>query len=149
MSTNNPFAHHTNNLFASRGCDIDQAMSYAQDMITALPPEMHAHATTALMVVVNTAANAFDQAQGPSPEKLAVQDMVATLVAAQVEKIEQRINYMIDDWMADNLSDKMDDHLDDKIRDWMNDNLEGMMEGEALCEAIRDAFRNNLSISIN
>ena len=145
----NPIRKHTSTLFASRGCDVDQAMQDAAEILEALPSESRAPAYTALMMVVNTAANAFDQARGPSPEKLAVQDMVATLVAAQVDKIEQRINYMIDDWMADNLSDKMDDHLDDKIRDWMNDNLEGMMEGEALCEAIRDAFRNNLSISIN
>lgn len=147
MTTNNPFRKHANSLFASRGCDIDEALSYAQDIISGMPTG-GAEALTAMMVIINTAANAFDQAQGPSPEKLAVQDMVATLVAAQVEKIEQRINYMIDDWMADNLSDRMDDHLDDKIRDWMNDNLEGMMEGEALCEAIRDAFRNNLTLSI-
>ena len=145
----NPIRKHTSTLFASRGCDVDQAMQDAAEILEALPSESRASAYTALMMVVNTAANALDQSQGPSPEKLAVQDMVATLVAAQVDKIEQRINYMIDDWMADNLSDKMDDHLDDKIRDWMNDNLEGMMEGEALCEAIRDAFRNNLSISIN
>ena len=144
----NPIRKHTNNLFASKGCDIDSALSAAQEIIESLPSDSKAAAYTALMMFVNTSANAFDQAQGPSPEKLAVQDMVATLVAAQVEKIEQRINYMIDDWMSDNLSDRIDDFLDDKIRDWMNDNLEGMMEGEALCEAIRDAFRNNLTLSI-
>lgn len=146
MSTNNPFRKHANNLFANRGCDIDEALEYAQAMITCSPNS--ADAMTALMVVINTAANAFDQAQGPSPERLAVQDMIRTLVDQQLAKSEDRISQAIDDWMSDNLSDKIDDQLDDKIHDWMNDNLEEKMQGEALCDAIRDAFRNNLTLSI-
>ena len=74
MSTNNPFRKHTNSLFASRGCDIDEALSYAQDLIRGMP-NGGADALTAMMVVINTAANAFDQAQGPSPEKLAVLEL--------------------------------------------------------------------------
>ena len=103
MSTNNPFAHHTNNLFASRGCDIDQAMSYAQDMITALPPEMHAHATTALMVVVNTAANAWAQSQGPSPAQEVAAAWVRDLVAQEIDKhasgMQDKVSEYIADWM--------------------------------------------------
>lgn len=152
MSTN-PFSHHTNKLFASRGCDLDAAIAYANEVITAMPVEQHIHATTALMVVINTAANAFDQARGPGPEKLAVQDMVRELVNQHLAKSEDQLDRAIEAWMDDNLNDKideqLDEQLDDKINDWMNDNLESKMEGEALCEAIRDAFRNNLSISIN
>ena len=44
MSTNNPFRHHTSTMFASRGCDIDQAIMYANDVITALPTESQAGA---------------------------------------------------------------------------------------------------------
>ena len=110
-----------------------------------------------MMVVINTAANAFEQARGPGPEKLAVQDMVRELVNQHLAKSEDQLDRAIEAWMDDNLNDKiedqldeqLDDKLDDKINDWMNDNLEAKMEGEALCEAIRDAFRNNLSISIN
>lgn len=150
MSANNPFRHHTNNLFASRGCDIDAALSQAQEIITAMPPEQHVHAMTALMVVVNTAANAFDQAQGPSPEKLAVQDMVRSMVSRQLDDwLACNLESAIEGWMDNNLSDQLDNILDDKINDWMNDNLQGKMEGEALCDAIRDAFRNNLTISID
>ena len=54
MSTNNPFRKHTSSMFASRGCDIDEAIVYANDVITALPTESQAGAMTALMVVVNT-----------------------------------------------------------------------------------------------
>ena len=146
----NPIRKHTSTLFASRGCDVDQAMQDAAEILEALPSESRAPAYTALMMVVNTAANALDQSQGPSPEKLAVQDMVRGMVSKQLDDwLSCNLESAIDDWADNNLSDKIDEVLDDKIRDWMNDNLEGMMEGEALCEAIRDAFRNNLSISIN
>lgn len=148
MTTNNPFRKHANNLFANRGCDIDEALEYAQAMITCSPNS--ADAMTALMVVINTAANAFDQAQGPSPEKLAVQDMVRSMVSRQLDDwIACNLESAIEGWMDNNLSDQLDNILDDKINDWMNDNLQGKMEGEALCDAIRDAFRNNLSISID
>jgi len=80
MSTNNPFAKHTSSMFGSRGCDIDQALIYANEVISAMPGEVQAHATTALMVVVNTAANVFAQSQGPSPERLMVLDLVNQLV---------------------------------------------------------------------
>jgi len=148
----NPIRKYSSNVFASRGCDIDEAMQDAFDTIQRINESDRAHAMTALMVVINTAANAFDQAQGPSPEKLAVQDMVRTLVDQQLAKSEDRISQAIDDWMSDNLESRveeaLDNQLDDRINDWMNDNLEGKMEGEALCEAIRDAFRNNLTLSI-
>jgi hypothetical protein len=148
MSTNNPFRKHANSLFASRGCDIDEALSYAQDIISGMPTG-GAEALTAMMVIINTAANAFDQAQGPSPEKLAVQDMVRSMVSRQLDDwVACNLESAIEGWMDNNLSDQLDNVLDDKVRDWMNDNLEGMMEGEALCEAIRDAFRNNLTLSI-
>ena len=147
MSTN-PLRKHTSTLFASRGCDVDQALQEAAEVIDRLPKEDQAHAMTALMLVVNTAANAFDQARGPSPERIAVEEMVREMVNQQLAKSEDRLDQAIEDWMADNLSAKIDDELDDKINDWMNDNLESKMEGEALCEAIRDAFRNNLTLSI-
>ena len=150
----NPFTKHTSTLFASRGCDIDEALQDAFDTIQRISEADRAHAMTALMVVVNTAANAFDQAQGPGPEKLAVQDMVRSMVSRQLDDwLACNLESAIDDWASNNLESKIEDQLDnlldDKINDWMNDNLESKMEGEALCEAIRDAFRNNLSISIN
>jgi uncharacterized protein (UPF0262 family) len=114
MSTN-PFRHHTNQLFANRGCDIDAALAYANEVITAMPTEQHVHAMTALMVVVNTAANAFDQARGPSPEKLAILDLIRN---------------EIDNWASSNLDDRIDSWVDsnldvnDKIREYLEDNLD-------------------------
>mgnify|MGYP003704745353 FL=1 len=138
MSTNNPFAHHTNNLFASRGCDIDQAMSYAQDMITALPPEMHAHATTALMVVVNTAANAWTQSQGPSPAQEVAAAWVRDLVAQEIDRhatgMQDKVSEYIADWMENNLEEKVDewvqnsltfeDSCDNRVERWIENNLD-------------------------
>ena len=134
MSTNNPFAHHTNKLFASRGCDIDQAMSYANDVITAMPTEVQSHAMTALMVVVNTAANAFDQARGPSPEKLAVEALIREAVARELGDFDQRIR----NWMDDNID------IDDTIQSWMNTNLE-----DEVTSAVQDVIRNSVTVNID
>ena len=60
----NPLRKHTSSLFASRGCDIDAAVAYAKEVIEAMSGEERPLAYTAMMVVLNTAANAFDQAQG-------------------------------------------------------------------------------------
>ena len=140
MSTNNPFAHHTNNLFASRGCDIDQAMSYAQDMITALPPEMHAHATTALMVVVNTAANAWAQSQGPSPEKIAIMELINQITR---EHINNAFNDL-DEQVADKVSGWMSNNLDNQLDEWANNS----MAFEDACDnRVERWIENNLDVS--
>ena len=162
MSTN-PFNKYTSNLFASRGCDIDEALQDAFDTIQRIDEPNRAHAMTAVMILVNTAANAFEQARGPSPEQEIAAAWVRDLVAQEVDRhaagLQDKVDDIIKEWIganldieekvADQLDELLDEQLDDKINDWMNDNLEAKMEGEALCEAIRDAFRNNLSISIN
>ena len=129
MSTN-PFRQHTNTLFASRGCDIDAAIAYANEMITAMPIEQHAHAMTALMVVVNTAANAFDQARGPSPEKLAILDLIRNEISNWASS---NLDDHIDGWVDDNLHDKLDSWMntnmdfDSTVSDWMDNNLESKL----------------------
>lgn len=130
----NPIRKHTSTMFASRGCDIDEALVYANDVITALPTEVQAHAMTALMVVVNTAANAFDQAQGPSPEKIAILELVHKVVNERLAQASGEFEDMMDEkisnWMHDTLSDKIQDHMNDNIdidnsiSEWMNEYLE-------------------------
>jgi len=134
MSTNNPFAKHTNNMFASRGCDIDAALSYANEVITAMPTEVQSHAMTALMVVINTAANAFAQATGPSPEKLAVEALIREAVARELGDFDQRIR----NWMDDNID------IDDAIQSWMNTNLE-----DEITIAVQDVIRNSVTVNID
>ena len=134
MSTN-PFSHHINKLFASRGCDLDAAIAYANEVITAMPVEQHIHATTALMVVINTAANAWTQSQGPSPEKLAVEDMIRAFVTRemdnQTDKMLEAINDAIREWNSENLTDSIrevlndedihSDHIREVVKDMIND----------------------------
>jgi hypothetical protein len=140
----NPLRKHANNVFASRGCDIDAAMNYATEVLFALSSDKAA-AMTALMVVVNTAANAFDQAQGPSPEKLALIELIDSRIEASAADIDQKIsdwfdnNVDVDDrissWMSDNFDvtdynvDAID--IDEKVTDWMNEYLESHI-GEAI-----------------
>lgn len=130
MSTNNPFAKHTSTMFASRGCDVDQALVYANDVISAMPVEVQSHAMTALMVVVNTAANAFTQASGPSPEKIAVEALIREAVARELGDFDQRIHA----WVDENLD------LEDSIQSWMNDNLES---------ELHDVIRSSVTVSID
>lgn len=129
----NPFRKHANHLFASRGCDVDQALSYAFELVSAMPDEAKAAANTAIMVLVNTATNAFDQAQGPSPERLALIELIDERITARInnnlrEHIEEWFNDTVDledrisDWLSDNF-DVTDYNFNDAVSEWMNDNL--------------------------
>ena len=117
MSTNNPFRKHANPMFASRGCDMDLAMAYATEVLFALSSDKAA-AMTALMVVVNTAANAFDQATGPSPEKLALIELIDSRIEASAAGLQDKVDDIIKEWVADNLD------IDDRINDWMSNNFD-------------------------
>jgi hypothetical protein len=125
----NPIRKHTNQLFASRGCDIDAALQYATEALDTLDGENKPLAYTALMVFVNTAANAFDQAMGPSPEKMVVLDLIRT----EIENwASSNFDSRVEDWVDNNLdiSEKIQDHMNDNIdidnsiSEWMNEYLE-------------------------
>lgn len=105
----NPFRKHASNLFGSRGCDIDAALTDAHEMIQAMANEDRPAAMTAVMLVVNTAANAFDQARGPSPEKLAILD----LIRSEIENwASSSLDDHIEGWMDNNLETKVSDAID-------------------------------------
>lgn len=112
----NPLRKHANNVFASRGCDIDAAMNYATEVLFALSSDKAA-AMTALMVVVNTAANAFDQARGPSPEKLAIIELIDSRINEHLLR-EGDMDQKISDWFDNNVD------IDDRINSWMSDNFD-------------------------
>jgi len=112
----NPLRKHANNVFASRGCDIDAAMNYATEVLFALSSDKAA-AMTALMVVVNTAANAFDQARGPSPEKLAIIELIDSRINEHLLR-EGDMDQKISDWFDNNVD------IDDRISSWMSDNFD-------------------------
>jgi hypothetical protein len=140
MSTNNPFAKHTSTMFGTRGCDIDQALVYANDVISALPVEVQSHAMTALMVVVNTASNAWTQATGPSPEKIAIMELINQITREHINNAFNDLNEQV----ADKVSGWMSDNLDGKLDEWVNNSL----SFEDACDSRIDRWiENNLDIS--
>ena len=138
MSTINPFEKHANKMFDSRGCDIDAALEYALELINALPNGGSAYAMTALMVLVNTASNAFAQSQGPSPEKLMVLDFINQIVGERINEafndLDEQVENKVSSWVASNLEDELDrwatnassfsDACESRIESWIENNLD-------------------------
>ena len=137
----NPIRKHTSDLFASRGCDIDSAMEQAKQIIEALPSDNRAPAYTALMVVINTAANAFDQSRGPSPERLALIELIDQRISENKLIREDDIESKIEDWIESNLD------IDDKINDWMSNNFD--LSDYSMGDSISDWMSDNLEDRIN
>ena len=137
----NPVSPFRNNLFASRGCDIQSALDYAEMMINTLSAVDQVSVRTAFGVVLNTIDSAVTQSQGPSPEKLAIialideridahklirEDAIGDVVDAHIDNLDDKIS----DWMSNNF-DATDYNTDDAIEAWMENNLD-----EKVSEAI-------------
>ena len=141
MSTNNPFAKHTSNLFASRGCDIDLALSYAFDVMQGLSNESDKTAMmTGIMVIVNTASNAFTQATGPSPEKIAIMELINQITGEHINSAFNDLNEQV----QDKVSAWMENNLDGRLDDWVNNS----MSFEDACDnRVERWIENNLDLS--
>ena len=162
----NPVSPFRNNLFASRGCDIQSALDYAEMMINTLSATDQVSIRTAFGVVINTIDSAVTvwqgleaQSQVPSPE-MDQADMLTQLggmydklvndVASKVEaKImtNDKIDESIEEWMTLNLRDKVmsiveNDDIDDKISDWMSNNFD--ITDYRVDEAIESWMDDNL-----
>ena len=137
----NPVSEFRNNLFASRGCNIQEALNYAEMMINTLSAVDQVSVRTAFGVVLNTIDSAVTQSQGPSPEKLAIialideridahklirEDAIGDVVDAHIDNLDDKIA----DWMSNNF-DATDYNTDDAIEAWMENNLD-----EKVSEAI-------------
>ena len=137
----NPVTPFRNNLFASRGMDIQEALNYAEIMINTLSSTDQVAVRTAFGVVINTIESAVTQSQGPSPEKLAIialideridahklirEDAIGDVVDAHIDNLDDKIA----DWMSNNF-DVTDYNADDAIEAWMENNLD-----EKVSEAI-------------
>ena len=137
----NPVTPFRNNLFASRGMDIQEALNYAEIMINTLSSTDQVAVRTAFGVVINTIESAVTQSQGPSPEKLAIialideridahklirEDAIGDVVDAHIDNLDDKIS----DWMSNNF-DVTDYNVDDAIEAWMENNLD-----EKVSEAI-------------
>jgi len=125
----NPVTPFRNNLFASRGMDIQSALDYAEMMINTLSATDQVAVRTAFGVVINTIESAVTQSQGPSPEKIAIIALIDERISEHKLAREDGVESLINDWMDNNLRDKVmdivaDDDVDDQISNWMSNNFD-------------------------
>ena len=127
----NPLDFYRNNLFGSRGADIEQALKYVDELAGASSDAVAVQ--TAAHVLLNTCANAVAQVMNaPSPERLALMDLIDERIDDHKLIREDAVADKITDWMSDNLesyiNDNIDLDIDNKINDWMQDNLSDQIE---------------------
>jgi len=143
----NPVTPFRNNLFASRGCDIQSALDYSEVMINTLSATDQVAVRTAFGVVINTIDSAVTQSQGPSPVEEALFAIIDKRIAVLQINTQVEINASIDDWMDNNLRDKMmdilaNDDIDDQISNWMSNNFD--ITDYNVDDAIEQWMDNNL-----
>ena len=110
----NPFRKHASGLFANHGGNIEQAMTYSMSLVDTLSGSDKVAATTAVMVLVNAAAAAYD-AREPSPEKLVLLD----LIRSEIDKwADDELEGKLASWASNELD------IESSIDQWMDDNLE-------------------------
>jgi hypothetical protein len=146
----NPVSKFRNNLFGSRGCDIQNALDYSETLINTLSTSDQLGMRTAIGVLLNTIDNAVAQSQGPSPEKLAIIALIDERIAehklVREEDLQSKvmdflehddISDQISDWMSNNFD--IDDYdIDSQIENWVDNNLD-----EKVSEAV-----NNLEFTV-
>lgn len=148
----NPVTPFRNNLFGSRGMDIQSALDYAETMISTFQGTEYAAAKTAIGVLVNTIESAVTQSKGPTPLEEALFEIIDKRIAVLQINTQVEINASIDDWMDNNLRDKMMDILanediDDDISNWMSNNFD--ITDYNVDDAIESWAENNLDEKIS
>jgi len=133
----NPVTQFRNGIFGSRGCNIQEAVDYVNELINTIPQTDQVGIRVGFGVLLNTIDNAVTQAQGPSPEKIAI-----------IELIDARI----EEWAALTLRDKVmsiveDDDISDQISNWMSNNFD--VEDYNIGDAIESWADRNLDDKIN
>ena len=133
----NPVSQVRNGIFGSRGCNIQEAIDYANELINTLPQTDQVGIRVGLGVLINTIDNAVTQSQGPSPEKLAI-----------IELIDARLN----EWATLNLRDRVMDMLsmddvDDQISNWMSNNFD--IDDYNVDDSIERWIENNLDEKVS
>jgi hypothetical protein len=146
----NPVSQFRNGIFGSRGCNIQEAIDYANELINTLPQSDQVGIRVGLGVLLNTIDNAVTQSQGPSPEKLAIIALIDERIAehklVREEDLQSKVmdllehdnvDDQISDWMSNNF-DIDDYNVDYSIERWIENNLD-----EKVSEAV-----NNLEFSV-
>jgi hypothetical protein len=132
----NPVSQFRNGIFGSRGCNIQEAIDYVNELINTLTPTDQVGIRVGFGVLVNTIDNAVAQSQGPSPEKLAIIALIDERIAehklVRADELQSRvmdflehddISDQISDWMSNNFD--IDDYdIDSQIENWVDNNLD-------------------------
>ena len=147
----NPLACYRNDLFGSRGVDVGAALTYVNELATASSDGVAVQ--TAAYVLLNTMLGAMDQVlNAPSPERLALIELIDERIAASASNIDQQISDWMDsnvdhddlisEWLSNNFDVNdynVDDVVDDKIKEWASDNL---------ADEVESVIKNSLTFSV-
>ena len=136
----NPFKPHASHQFADRE-SIDAVMIYVNNVVNSMEPgQDRIAATTAIMILVNTAAKLWPEASIPAPGAVELELRLEAL-AERVSELEQSrppvtdvvvqvIQSEIEAWADDNFNNLADDwlrnhaDLDSDIENWIEMNLD-------------------------
>jgi len=136
----NPLDQFRSSLFGTRGCDIALALQYVDELAASSSDAVAVQ--TAARVLLNTCANAVAQVvDAPSPEKLALIELIDHRISESKLIREDDIESKIQDWIESNLD------LSDPINDWFSNNFD--LSDHNIGDAIGDWMSDNLEDKIN
>ena len=155
----NPLDQFRSGLFGSRGCDIEAALQYVDELAAASSDAVAVQ--TAARVLLNTAANAVHQVMNaPSPERLALIELIDARIDDHKLIREDAVANQITDWMNDHLEEYIGDNIDieDKISNWMSDNFDVSdynindaiheWASDNLADEVEKVIKNSLTFSV-
>ena len=121
----NPVTPFRNDLFGSRGMDIQSALDYAEMMINTLSATDQVSVRTAFGVVINTIDNAVTN----TPERIAVVQLISSIINEQLNVTMNDVDEQISNWMNSNLKERImdivaEDDISDQISNWMSNNFD-------------------------
>ena len=155
----NPLDQFRSGLFGSRGCDIEAALQYVDELAAASSDAVAVQ--TAARVLLNTAANAVHQVlNAPSPERLALIELIDQRIDDHKLIREDAVANQITDWMNDHLEEYIGDNIDidSKISDWLSDNFDvtdynindaiNEWASDNLADEVEKVIKNSLTFSV-
>jgi hypothetical protein len=147
----NPVTPFRNDMFGSRGMDIQEALNYCETLINTLSQSDQIGMRTAFGVLLNTIEKAVTQSQGPSPERIAVTQLISSIINEQLNVTMNDVDEQISNWMNSNLKERImdimaDDDIDDQISNWMSNNFD--ITDYNVDDAIESWADNNLDEKI-
>ena len=143
----NPVTPFRNDLFGSRHT-IQEALDYAEMLINTLSATDQVAVRTAFGVLINTIDNKVTN----TPERIAVVQLISSIINEQLNVTTNDIDEQISNWMNSHLRDRVmsiieDDDISDQISNWMSNNFD--IEDYNVGDAIESWADRNLDDKIN